>query len=135
MKVIAVIERQAIVRQIPDHLSLRYRRTEPPRIARSGQGQRVDPPYEWSDEPLSDDRPVPGPLTVQRVAFGPRLTRPPFQPWALHVARFPLIRQSAGSRVPVNAGLHLASVPGLAISVLTSPLSFAAGGHAPVPGP
>ncbi len=64
MKVVAVIERPAVVRQILDHLALptaapSFRAPpDPP------DGLPADPPREWSYEPLFDDLPVPDPLTV-----------------------------------------------------------------------
>ena len=64
MKVIAVIERLAVVRQILDHLrlpttapSLRAPPDPPDDLA-------ADQPREWSYEPLFDDLPVPDPVLV-----------------------------------------------------------------------
>ena len=62
MKVIAVIERPAVVRQILDHLrlpttapSLRAPPDPPDDLA-------ADQPREWSYEPLFDDLPIPDPV-------------------------------------------------------------------------
>jgi hypothetical protein len=62
MKVIAVIERPAIVRQILAHLGLpsivpRLRAPpDPP------EGPAADPPREWSYEPCFDELPLPDPV-------------------------------------------------------------------------
>ena len=64
MKVITVIERSAIVRQILAHLGLpttgpSFRAPpDPP------DGLPADPPREWSYEPLFGDIPVPDPVTA-----------------------------------------------------------------------
>jgi len=64
MKVIAVIERPAIIRQILDHLGL-------PTAAPSLRAPPGPPdalaaqqPRQWSYEPLFDDLPPPDPLLV-----------------------------------------------------------------------
>jgi len=62
MKVIAVIDRQAVVRQILAHLGLPIRAPgfrAPPDPA---GGHAADPPREWSYEPFFDDLPIPDPL-------------------------------------------------------------------------
>jgi hypothetical protein len=62
MKVIAVIERQAVVRRILAHLGLPIRAPglrAPPDPA---GGHAADPPREWSYEPCFDDLPIPDPL-------------------------------------------------------------------------
>jgi len=62
MRVIAVIERPAVVRRILAHLGLptaapSFRAPpDPP------DGRAADPPREWSYEPLLDDLPVPDPV-------------------------------------------------------------------------
>ncbi|MBI4574380.1 MAG: hypothetical protein HY713_13975 [candidate division NC10 bacterium] len=64
MKVVAVIERPAVVRQILDHLGLptaapSFRAPpDPP------DGQQADPSRKWSYEPLFDSLPVLDPLIV-----------------------------------------------------------------------
>jgi hypothetical protein len=60
MKVIAVIERPAIIRQILDHLGLP---TESPQL-RAPPDPPAQQPREWSYEPLFDDLPPPDPLLV-----------------------------------------------------------------------
>jgi hypothetical protein len=61
MKVLAVIERPTVVRQIPDPLGLPT--TAPGLRAPPDQpASRVaDPPREWSYEPFRDDLPIPDP--------------------------------------------------------------------------
>ena len=64
MKVVAVIERPAVVRQILDHLGLptaapSFRAPPDPPDALPAY-----PPREWSYEPLFDDLPVSDPLIV-----------------------------------------------------------------------
>lgn len=61
MKVIAVIERPVVVRQILEHLGLPAASPSlraPPDLA---GGQAADQPREWSSEPLFDDLPLPDP--------------------------------------------------------------------------
>ncbi len=62
MKVIAVIERQAGVRQILAHLGLPTTapglRGPPDMLA----SRVADPPREWSSEPIFDGLPTPDPL-------------------------------------------------------------------------
>jgi len=62
MRIIAVIERPAVVRQILGHLG-------PPTSAASlrmppdpPEGLAADQPREWSYEPVLDDLPIPDPL-------------------------------------------------------------------------
>ena len=62
MKIIAVIERPVVVRQILDHLGL-------PAVAPNlrappdpAGGQAADQPREWSYEPVFDDLPTPDPM-------------------------------------------------------------------------
>ncbi len=64
MKVLAVIERPAVVQQILDHLVL-------PAVAPSLRappdlttGLAGDHPREWSYEPFVDDLPIPDPATA-----------------------------------------------------------------------
>jgi len=66
MKILAVIERPAIIRQIFAHLGL-------PAVAPSlrappdpPDGSAADPPREWSYEPFFDDLPVPDPCLGSR---------------------------------------------------------------------
>jgi hypothetical protein len=64
MRVIAMIERPAIIRQILDHLDLpiespQLRAPPEPPDALAAQQTR-----EWSYEPLLDDLPLPDPLLV-----------------------------------------------------------------------
>ncbi len=62
MKIIAVIERPAVVRQILDHLGLP---TVTPSLRAppdAPDGLAGDHPREWSYEPCFDDLPVPDPL-------------------------------------------------------------------------
>jgi hypothetical protein len=64
MKVIAVIERRAVIRQILAHLGLptaapSFRAPpDPP------DGGAAEQPREWAYEPLFDDLPVPDPVLV-----------------------------------------------------------------------
>jgi len=64
MRVIAVIERQTVVRQILEHLGLRTRapslRTPPD----PPDGLAGDHPREWSYEPFVADLSVPDPATA-----------------------------------------------------------------------
>jgi hypothetical protein len=71
MKVIAVIERPAIVRQILDHLGLPTivaKLRAPPELPvrgtqpGPGEGPPADPPREWVYEPIFDDLPVSDPV-------------------------------------------------------------------------
>lgn len=62
MKIIAVIERPAVVRQILDHLGLPAVAPSlraPPDLA---GGQAADHPRAWSYEPVFDDLPIPDPM-------------------------------------------------------------------------
>ena len=64
MRVIAVIERPAVGRQILEHLGLPTaapRRRAPPDPP---DGLAADPPSEWSYEPFLDDLPIPDPATA-----------------------------------------------------------------------
>jgi len=64
MKVIAVIERPAVVRQILDHLGLP---TAPPQLRAPPKPPNhvaADQPRDWSYEPFFDDTPLPDPLLV-----------------------------------------------------------------------
>ena len=59
MKIIAVIERPAVVRQILDHLGLPAVAPSlraPPDLA---GGQAADHTHAWSYEPVFDDLPIP----------------------------------------------------------------------------
>jgi hypothetical protein len=62
MKVIAVIERPAVIRQILEHLGLSTAapsfRAPPDPL----DGRGADPPREWSYELFFDDLPVPDPV-------------------------------------------------------------------------
>ena len=62
MKVLAVIERPAVVRQILDHLSLPT--VTPSLRAPPDQpdGVATDPPRAWSYEPFFDDLPISDPM-------------------------------------------------------------------------
>ncbi len=68
MKVIAVIERPAVVRQILDHLSLPSGAVSLRAPPDQTNGLAGDHPREWSYEPLLDDPPIPDP--PDRVAGG-----------------------------------------------------------------
>lgn len=62
MKVIAVIERQGVVRQILDHLGLPTtapRLRAPPDLP---EDLAAEPPREWSYDPVFDDLPIPDPV-------------------------------------------------------------------------
>jgi len=62
MKIIAVIERPAVIRQILDHLGLPTGPASlraPPELP---EGVAADPPREWSYEPVLDDLPFPDPV-------------------------------------------------------------------------
>lgn len=62
MRVIAVIERPAVIRRILDHLGLSY---VPPSLRAPPDppgGQVADRPREWSCEPFFDDLPVADPV-------------------------------------------------------------------------
>lgn len=61
MKVIAVIEYQAVVRQILDHLGLSTGAASLRAPPDSPEGQAAEPAREWSYEPLFDDLPLPDP--------------------------------------------------------------------------
>jgi hypothetical protein len=64
MRVIAVIEQPAVVRQILDHLGIAVRSNaerSPPGAAR---GLAVSEAPEWSYEPVEDYLPLPDPLTI-----------------------------------------------------------------------
>jgi len=60
-KVVAGIERPAVVRQILDHLGLP---TAAPSLRAPPDGRVAAHSRDWSYEPLFDDSPVPGPVTV-----------------------------------------------------------------------
>ena len=62
MKIIAVIERPAVVRQILDHLGLPTGAASLPAPPDLPGAQAADPPREWSYEPLFDDLPIPDPI-------------------------------------------------------------------------
>ena len=64
MKVIAVIDRPAVIRQILEHLghSTAAPSFRAPPDPPDGRG--ADPPREWAYEPLFDDLPIPDPLLV-----------------------------------------------------------------------
>ena len=56
-----MIERPAVVRQILDHLGLP---TAAPSLRAPPDGRVAAHSRDWSYEPLFDDSPVPGPVTV-----------------------------------------------------------------------
>jgi len=62
MKVIAVIERPAVVRQILDHLGLPTAPLSFRAPPDQPDGLAADRPREWSYEPLFDGLPVPDPV-------------------------------------------------------------------------
>jgi hypothetical protein len=64
MKVIAVIERPAVVRHILDHLGLSTGAPSFRAPPDAPDGLLAGPPNEWSYEPLFDDLPVPDAVIV-----------------------------------------------------------------------
>jgi hypothetical protein len=62
MKMLAVIERPAIVRQILDHLGLSTGTASLPAPPDPPGDQAADQPQEWSYEPFFDDLPTPDPM-------------------------------------------------------------------------
>ncbi len=62
MKIIAVIERPAVIRQILEHLGLPTGAASLRAPPDPGRGQTADPPREWSYEPFWDDLPVADPV-------------------------------------------------------------------------
>ena len=58
MRVIAVIERPAVIRQILDHLGLPTGAPSLRAPPDAPGGQVADQPREWSSEPFFDDLPV-----------------------------------------------------------------------------
>ena len=62
MKVIAVIERPAVIRQILEHLGLSTAAPSFRAPPDPPDGRGADPPREWSYELLFDDLPVPDPV-------------------------------------------------------------------------
>jgi hypothetical protein len=64
MRVIAVIERQTVVRQILEHLGLPTRAPSLRAPPDQTNGLAGDHPREWSYEPFLDDLPIPDPATA-----------------------------------------------------------------------
>ncbi len=62
MKIIAVIERPAVVRQVLDHLGLPTGAASLRAPPDPPEGLAADQPREWSYEPCSDDLPIPEPV-------------------------------------------------------------------------
>lgn len=62
MKIIADIERLAVIRQILGHLGLPTGAASLRAPPGAGRGQTADPPREWSYEPCFDDLPGPDPM-------------------------------------------------------------------------
>jgi len=64
MKIIAVIERPAVIRQILEQLGLPTGAAKLRAPPDPGRGQTADHPREWSYEPVFDDLPVLDPATA-----------------------------------------------------------------------
>ncbi len=62
MKIIAVIERPAVIRQILDHLGLPTGPASLRAPPDPGEGLAADQPREWSYEPVLDDLSIPDPV-------------------------------------------------------------------------
>jgi hypothetical protein len=62
MKIIAIIERPAVIRQILDHLGLPTGAPSLRAPPAAPEGRVADQPREWSSEPFFDDLPVADPL-------------------------------------------------------------------------
>ncbi len=62
MKIIAVIERPAVIRQILDHLGLPTGAASLRAPPDPSKGLVNDPPHKWFYEPFFDDLPVPHPM-------------------------------------------------------------------------